>query len=129
MVLKCPSLPELDTSLPTPTFEVTRSVLINKRRPSEYLQDEQWVKALKATVKGVRFVEVHERHVHESDTLGKALEQRLDLHLSARVHASKYHHWTVYFVRDNLAPMAAAMVLTGHMMGHIETHNISKKVA
>ena len=37
IVLKCPSLPELDTNLPTPTFEVTRSILINKRRPSEYL--------------------------------------------------------------------------------------------
>ena len=128
VVLKCPSLPKLDTSIPTPTFEVTSSVLVNERRPSEYLQDEQWLKALKGTVKGVRLVEVTERRVHESDILAKVLEQRLDLHISARVHPSKHHHWTMYFVRDNLAPMAAAMMLTGHVLGHLETNNISEKL-
>ena len=82
------------------------------------------MKALKATVKGVSFVEVNEQYMHESDTLVQALEQQLDLHLAARVHVSKHRHWTVNFTRDNLAPMAAAMMLTGHMMGHFETHNI-----
>ena len=56
------------------------------------------------------------------------MEQQLDLHLAARVHVSKHHHWTVHCTRDNLAPMAAAMMLTGHMMGHFETHNISEKL-
>lgn len=128
IILKRPSLPELDTSIPTPTFEVTSSVLVNQRQPSEYLKDDEWVKALKATVKGVPFVDVNEQHVHESDILVQALEQRLDLHIAERVHVSKHHHWTVHFTRDNLAPMAAAMMLTGHMMGHFDTHSISEKL-
>lgn len=128
IILKCPSLPKLVTTIPTPTFEVISSALMNERQPSEYLKDKEWVKALKATVKGVKFVGVNERRVHESDTLVQALQQRLDLHLSAWVHVSKHHHWTVHFTRDNLAPMAAAMMLTGHMTGHLETHNITEKL-
>ena len=38
------------------------------------------------------------------------LEQRLDMHLVARVHESKRRHWKVHFVPGNLAKMAAAMI-------------------
>ena len=46
--------------------------------------------ALKAMIKGVTFINIEERHMHESDVLVRAMEQRLDLHLDARVHASKH---------------------------------------
>ena len=68
LVLECPPLPQLDTSIPTPSFEVTRSVPVNERRPSAYLQDGKWVDALKATVKGVTSINVEERgHLRESN--------------------------------------------------------------
>ena len=62
--------------------------MINERRPSAYLQDGKWVDALKAIVKGITFINIEERHIHESDVLVRAMEQRLDLLLAARVHAS-----------------------------------------
>ena len=128
LVLECPPLPQLDTSIPTPSFEVTRSVPVNERRPSAYLQDGKWVDALKATAKGVTFINVEERHLRESDVLVRAMEQRLDMHLAARVHKSKRRHWTVHFVRDNLARMAAAMMLTGHMCPHLASHDIRERM-
>ena len=41
-------------------------------------------------VKGVTVINIEERHMHESNVLVRAMEQRLDLHLIARVHTSKH---------------------------------------
>ena len=101
---------------------------IYERWPSAYLQDGKWVDWTKATVKGAPCINVKERHMHESDVLVRAMEQRLDLHLAARIPANKHRHWTVCSVRDNLAQMATAMVPTGHTCPPLVSHDISDRM-
>ena len=45
----------------------------------------------------------------------KAVQQRLDFHISDRVDRRQWYHWTLDFVRDNFAPKSAAMCLVGHI--------------
>ena len=82
--------------------------------------------ALKPSVEDVSFVDADEDLVQNSKILMLALQKRLDLYLSGRVDVWRHHHWIVYFIRDNLAPMSDAMCLVGHSADRLESYSISE---
>jgi hypothetical protein len=53
------------------------------------------------------------------DTLVKILWSRLQRHISFRVDVTKRGSWVWNFVRKNLGPVAAMMILVGHVQSHL----------
>jgi len=72
--------------------------------------------------KGVEFLPVNAAMIAKSELLIEALRQRLDFHISGRVDRRRLYHWMLDFVRDNFAPMIAAMCLVGHIMDDLDTY-------
>mgnify|MGYP000890461135 CR=1 FL=1 len=60
--------------------------------------------------------------IAKSELLIEALHQILEFQISGRVDRRRWYHWTLDFVRDNFAPMAAAMCLVGHIAEDLDTY-------
>ena len=100
-------MPTLSTGLTLPEFTVVYAGAEDLKCPSHYLQNSTWVETLKATVKGVRFGNVDDDMIERSKKLLPAMQRRLHFHIEEFVHPTKYEHWTLDFVRDDLPAMAA----------------------
>jgi hypothetical protein len=53
------------------------------------------------------------------DTLRKIIWSRLQYHIMFRVNETKHDSWVLSFVRENLGPVAAMMILVGHVQSHL----------
>jgi len=111
-----------------PAFTVTGVGQVNDKCPSEYLQNQTWVKSLASVIKGVEFMSVEADMMEKSKLLMSALQQRLEFHVSGRVDKRRWYHWTLDFVRDNFAPMAAAMCLVGHIADDLDTYAMYERL-
>ena len=120
LVLVVPTLPALSNSVPTPEFIVAYASQVVKKCPSEYLQNGAWISDLKATMKVVVFGAVDETMVEKAKCLLLSLQQRLYIHISDRVDERRRHHWTLNFIWENLASVASAKFLVGHIADHLE---------
>jgi len=80
-----------------------------------------WVETLKASVRGVRVGEVNEGVVIKAKTLVPMMEQRLEHHIDARVDIRRKYHYSLDFIRDNLASVAAAKCLVGHIVNDLQS--------
>jgi len=116
--------PTLNTSLQLPEFTVHYAGREDEKCPSEYLLSNVWVDTFKATVKGVGFGNVNESMIDKSKWLVLAMRERFELHVAQRVDRSRLHHYTLDFIRDNLASMSAAKCLVGHIVDNHEFYNI-----
>ena len=129
LVMKPPIKPAAPTAgLKTPEFTVLSTGPINKKCPSNYLNNSAWVDSFQSVVKGVEFLPVNADMIANSELLIKALRQRLEFHISGRVDKRRWHHWTLDFVRDNFAPMAAAMCLVGHIADDLDTYAMYERL-
>ena len=90
---------------------------------SEYLKDEDWVAAFRSSVKGLKEVEIDGAMLKQADKLKGILKTRLQNHVAKKVNESKYNHFTLSFVRDNLSPMSAAASLAGHVVGVLDAYD------
>ena len=124
LVLVAPTFPVLSTSVTTPESTVPYAGEVVEKCPEVYLQNGAWISALKATVKVVGFVAVDETMVEKAKCLLLALHQRLDIHISDRVDDRGRHHWTLDFLRDNIASIVAAKCLIGHIADHLESYRV-----
>ena len=66
--------------------------------------------------------------IKKSKLLMSALRQRLEFHISGQVDKRRWYHWTFDFVRDNFAPMAAAMCLFGHIADDLNTYAMYERL-
>ena len=128
MVLRERPEPKLNTSLAAPTFNIVYAGREQSKLASEYVGDTDWVAAFWSVVKGVGAVTINNELMSNADSLALALRQRLDLHVSERVDASRHNHWTLGFTLDNIPPMAAAMCLVGHIVGDINMYGIHERL-
>ena len=128
VVLEGQELPQMDSCFDTPMFSVVYALPTTAKTPSEYLKDDLWTNAFKSTVKGVGTVEITAEMMDNADRLAPALMSRLNLHIDDRVDSSKQGHFTLRFTRDNLAPMAAAMCLAGHVVGSVERCRLDERL-
>ena len=126
VVLKAPPVPTLSTGLTLPEFTVVYAGAEDLKCPSNYLQNSTWVETLKATVKGVRFGNVDDDMIERSKKLLPAMQQRLHFHIEEFVHPTKYGHWTLDFVRDNLPAMAAIKCLIGQAVDRLEMFGVNE---
>ena len=94
--------------------------------PSEYLNSEIWVAAFRSSVKGVKYAEIDSTMLERADKLLDILELRLRNHIAHRVDESRYNHFTLSFVRDNLPPMSAAMCLAGHVVDDLDAYGLEE---
>ena len=125
-MLKAPPVPTLASGLTLPEFTVVYGGAADDKCPSHYLQNSTWVETLKATVKGVRFGEVDDGMVERAKILLPAMQQRLVQHIEEFVHPSKYRHYTLDFVRDNLPAMAAIKCLVGQVVDRLELFGVDE---
>ena len=129
IVMEIPTKPAAPTAgLKMPEFTVLSSGPINNKHASDYLNNTAWINSLKSVVKGVEFLPVNAAITAKSELLVEALRQRLDFHISGRVDRRRWHHWTLDFVRDNLAPVAAAMSLVGHIADDLDTYAMYERL-
>ena len=97
---------------------------MSEKCPSEYLLSGVWVDTFRATVKGVGFRNVDNSMVVKAKWLMLAMQERLELHIAGRVDKSRLHHYTLDFIRDNIAAMAAAKCIVGHIVDDYEFYRI-----
>ena len=107
-----------------PEFTVQYAHRVAEKCPSQCLLSNVWVDTLKATAKGVGFGNVDESMIDKAKWLVLAMRERLELHVVNRVDHSRHHHYTLDFIRDNLASMAAAKCLVGHIVDDREFYKI-----
>ena len=79
-------------------------------------------------VKGIGFLFVDDKMIEQSKLLMNALQQRLEFHISGRVDKRRWYHWTLDFVRDNFAPMAATICLVGHIADDLDTYAMYERL-
>ncbi|KAL9178336.1 hypothetical protein ACHAXT_001764 [Thalassiosira profunda] len=128
LVLKERATPVLDLSVPTPSFVAVSAEPVARLAAKDYLRNETWVNGLKSTVKGFRPVDMDETKVDNAGWLEGAMSQRLAYHCADRVDSSKQDHWTLRFVHDNLANMAASFTLAGHVVDDVDTCAINERL-
>ena len=124
LVLMAPTLPALSTSVPTPDFMFAYASRVVEKCPVEYLQNGAWISDFKATVKVVGFGAVDETMVEKSKCLLLSLHQRLYIHITDRVNDRRQHHWTLEFIQDNIASVAASKCLVDNIAYHIEFYGV-----
>mmetsp|Transcript_22611 Transcript_22611/g.34254 ORF Transcript_22611/g.34254 Transcript_22611/m.34254 type:complete len:444 (-) Transcript_22611:16-1347(-) len=122
IVLSARDAPVLDVTVQLPQFAVVHAGPSQQKRASDYLSDKDWVLSFEATVKGrISTSTVTTAMKINADKLESSLSARLSFHVSGRVHQTKQQHWTINrFTPDNLAPMAAAMCMMGHIVDRVE---------
>ena len=128
LVLEPRSIPVMNIRVSMPEFTVVYAGRESRRMASDYLRSGTWVTALGAVVKGVHAVPITDSILAKADNLVLALEPRLDYHIAERVHRTRHNHWTLRFTRDNLAPMAAAMCVVGHIVDDLDTYSIDERL-
>ena len=63
----------------------------------------------------------------KAKTLVPMMEQRLDHHINARIdNRRKYHYYSLDFIWDNLASVAAAKCLVGHIVHDLQSFTINE---
>ena len=75
-------------------------------------------------MKGVGFRNVNDSMVVKAKWLMLAMQERLELHIAGRVENLRLRHYTLDFIRDNLAAMAAAKCIVGHVVNDYEFYKI-----
>ena len=101
---------EFNNGLAMPSFEITIVCPATAKLPSEYLKNQGWIDAFPSTVQGVGTLKVTQDTMDDADYLAPALTARLSLHIHKREALEKQSDFTLKFTRDNLAPMAAALL-------------------
>ena len=130
-VLTLPTEPVLSAALPTPSFDAVYAGLCTAtegKLPSNYLLDSKWVASIRSSIKGVNFddVEIDSEFCDRADKLLSALEMRFQFHVAGKVDKSRWNHFTLAFVKNNLPPMAAAMCLAGHIVEDIDAYGFEE---
>ena len=97
----------LDTTIIVPNFSVVYACPEEAKKASEYLSDVAWVRAFKATVKGVSIVSINNDLKAIADSLAECMLSQLALHAIDSIDTSRRKHFTIGFMRDNIASMAA----------------------
>ena len=114
----------MNSALPPPHAGLSSAT--QAKLPSEYLNSEIWVAAFRSSVKGVKYAEIDSAMLERADKLLDILELRLRNHIAHRVDESRYNHFTLSFVRDNLPPMSAAMCLAGHVVDDLDAYGLEE---
>ena len=128
-VLILPDEPALRVSVPNQTFDVVYAGLkssLDRKRPSEYLKDEAWVSTFRSSVKGFTGVMIDGAMLEQADKLLDIFEARMRNHVANKVDTSKYDHFTLSFIRDNLPPMSAAVCIAGHAVDDLDAYDLSE---
>ena len=76
----------------------------------------------------MEFLPVNDNMITKSELLIEALHQILEFHIYGRVDRRRWYHWTLDFVHDNFAPMAAAMCLVGHIAEDLDTYAMYERL-
>ena len=121
--------PVLKIIVPNQSFDVVYAGLnssLDRKRPSEYLNNEAWVATFKSSVKGLRNIVVDSAMLKRADKLLDIFEARMRNHVAKKVDESKYDHFTLPFVRDNLSPMSAAVCIAGHVVDDLDAYDLSE---
>jgi hypothetical protein len=105
--------------VPFETFEAAPMNLATCR----FVVTDQWIEKCKLAFNPEQMVHFadHSAATLQShvDTLVKILWSRLLRHINYRVHESKRGSWVWNFVKENLGPVAAMMILVGHVQSHL----------
>jgi hypothetical protein len=120
-----PELVETATTeevVPVP-FEIFRAAPLNLAR-CRFAITDQWIEKVKLAFNPeqmVHFAEVSAAALQPRvDILVRILWTRLQRHITHRVNnETKRGSWVWNFVRENLGPVAAMMILVGHVQSHL----------
>ena len=126
IVLEANTVPDTATGLSLPDFTVTYATRINDKCPSEYLKSKDWVESLKATVKGVSFIDVDEEVVDRAKWLVLAMQQRIDMHVDDRADRRWHHHYALDYFRDNIPALAAGKCLTDQIVENVRSYRMDE---
>jgi hypothetical protein len=107
--------------VPVP-FEIFRAAPL-KLGSCRFAVTDQWIDKVKLAFNPnqmVHFADLNAAALQpQVDTLVKILWSRLLRHISFRVDVTKRGSWVWNFVRENLGPVAAMMILVGHVQSHL----------
>ena len=123
--------PVLDASMRLPTYSIVEAGNIERKPARLYLADQLWRTSVIEVVKGVKVVPMNDCNrlsemIINVEDVQSAMETRFEFHIAERVHSSRQDHWTLKFTRDNLAPMAAAMCMFGHVVDYVKEYRLEE---